>query len=147
MKSFFKDLFEYNHQVNQDLIGVFAQAQDNLPEKIIHRFHHILNAHHIWNQRILLKTPLYGVWEMHPFDDLKIIDRDNYWTSIQIIEACDLGSLIDYKNSQGKPFTNRIQEMCFHIINHSTYHRGQIALELRTVGIEPLATDYIFYKR
>ena len=29
-----------------------------------------------------------------------------------------------------------------HLANHSTYHRGQIALMLRTLGAEPLATDF-----
>jgi len=29
-----------------------------------------------------------------------------------------------------------------HLANHSTYHRGQIALMLRQLGAEPLATDF-----
>jgi len=29
-----------------------------------------------------------------------------------------------------------------HLANHSTYHRGQIALMMRQLGAEPLATDY-----
>jgi len=29
-----------------------------------------------------------------------------------------------------------------HLVNHSTYHRGQIALMLRQLDAEPLATDF-----
>jgi uncharacterized damage-inducible protein DinB len=29
-----------------------------------------------------------------------------------------------------------------HVINHSTYHRGQIALMMRHLGAEPVATDF-----
>jgi uncharacterized damage-inducible protein DinB len=29
-----------------------------------------------------------------------------------------------------------------HVINHSTYHRGQVALAMRQLGAEPLATDF-----
>ena len=29
-----------------------------------------------------------------------------------------------------------------HLANHSTYHRGQVALMLRQLGAEPLATDF-----
>lgn len=29
-----------------------------------------------------------------------------------------------------------------HLANHSTYHRGQVALMMRQVGAEPLATDF-----
>ncbi|QLH28398.1 MAG: hypothetical protein HWD63_02710 [Candidatus Parvibacillus calidus] len=39
-----------------------------------------------------------------------------------------------------------MKDIIFHIINHSTYHRGQIAMEFRQSGLEPLNTDYIFYK-
>jgi len=29
-----------------------------------------------------------------------------------------------------------------HLANHSTYHRGQVALMMRQLGAEPLATDF-----
>ena len=29
-----------------------------------------------------------------------------------------------------------------HVVNHSTYHRGQVALAMRQLGAEPLATDF-----
>jgi uncharacterized damage-inducible protein DinB len=32
-----------------------------------------------------------------------------------------------------------------HIVNHSTYHRGQIASKLKRFGVEQPATDFIFW--
>jgi uncharacterized damage-inducible protein DinB len=32
-----------------------------------------------------------------------------------------------------------------HIVNHSTYHRGQVASKLKRLGIEQPATDFIFW--
>ena len=29
-----------------------------------------------------------------------------------------------------------------HLANHSTYHRGQVALMMRQLNVEPLATDF-----
>lgn len=29
-----------------------------------------------------------------------------------------------------------------HVVNHSTYHRGQVTLTMRQLGAEPLATDF-----
>lgn len=29
-----------------------------------------------------------------------------------------------------------------HLPNHSTYHRGQVALMMRQLGAEPMATDF-----
>jgi len=33
------------------------------------------------------------------------------------------------------------------MINHSTYHRAQIALLVKSSNGEPAKTDYIFYQR
>ena len=32
-----------------------------------------------------------------------------------------------------------------HLANHSTYHRGQIALMMRQLAAEPLATDFAMF--
>jgi uncharacterized damage-inducible protein DinB len=34
-----------------------------------------------------------------------------------------------------------------HLVNHSTYHRAQIATLLRQGGLEPVNTDFITYDR
>ena len=38
-----------------------------------------------------------------------------------------------------------MEEMVFNIINHATYHRGQIVLLLRQLGKSVDATDYVPY--
>jgi uncharacterized damage-inducible protein DinB len=32
-----------------------------------------------------------------------------------------------------------------HLVNHSTYHRGQVASKLKRLGVEPPATDLVFW--
>ncbi len=32
-----------------------------------------------------------------------------------------------------------------HIVNHSTYHRGQVAAKLKRMGVDPPVTDLIFW--
>jgi uncharacterized damage-inducible protein DinB len=32
-----------------------------------------------------------------------------------------------------------------HVVNHATYHRGQIAAKLKRLGVEAPATDFIFW--
>ncbi len=32
-----------------------------------------------------------------------------------------------------------------HVANHSTYHRGQVASKLKRLGVEPPATDLVFW--
>jgi uncharacterized damage-inducible protein DinB len=34
-----------------------------------------------------------------------------------------------------------------HVVNHSTYHRGQVAAKLKRLGIDQPATDFVFWAR
>lgn len=120
---------------------------DGLTEKSFNLFNHVLNAHQIWNHRINGEGQPYGVWEVHEADMLKKIDEDNYRNTLRILDTFDLEGNIHYTNSRGLTFDNSIRDILFHVVNHSTYHRGQIASEFKVSGKEPLATDYIFYKR
>ena len=107
---------------------------------------HILNVHQIWNCRIQCERPLYGSWEIHQIQDCSEIDKNNFEHSILILDNFDLGQIIQYSNSKGQIFNNSVRDILFQVINHSTYHRGQIATEFRQNGLEPLLTDYIYYK-
>lgn len=144
---FFKDTFEYNYHCNQQLIQLFEKEQQNIPEKSIQLLNHLINAQEIWNARILNQKPDIEVWEIRPLEDLKKINETNYSESLYILETIDLSQEINYQNSKGISFTNSVQDILFHVINHATYHRAQIATDLKSHNLAPLNSDYIFYKR
>ena len=147
MNDFFKELFEYSHHFNQKLAIVFLESPDRTSEKAIKLFNHIINAHHIWNNRIERKQTTLGVWDQHTVQELQGIDKANYEQTLIILEKFDLHEISSYSNSKGQTFNNNVRDILFHVINHSTYHRGQIASEFKHSGVDPLVTDYIFYKR
>ena len=144
---FFKNAFEYNYHFNQELIQLFENNGTVIPEKSILLLNHLIDAQQIWNERILELQPSVGVWEIRPFENLKNQNKNNYNKSLQILNNTELSQQIIYKNSKGIEFSNTVQDVIFHIINHATYHRAQIASDLKANGIEPINTDYIFYKR
>lgn len=146
MNSKFFELFEYNFHFNQELIQLFEREFELVPEKSLMLINHILNAHQVWNSRILNHIPFLP-WQMNEFSDLTQINKKNYTNTITILQELDLNEMIYYQNTKGDKFENKIEDILFHIVNHSTYHRGQIALLFRENGIEPLVSDYIFYKR
>jgi uncharacterized damage-inducible protein DinB len=147
MKSFFQDLFDYNHHMNMKILAFISDAFDIIPEKSIQLFSHILNAHHIWNCRIQSETPQFGVWDPQTLITMSTTNMHNYEISLKIIQEMDINQTVVYKNTQGQEYENTIRDILFHVINHGTYHRGQIATDFRKNGLEPLATDYIFWKR
>ena len=144
---FFKDAFEYNYHFNQELIQLFENNSTAIPEKSIKLLNHLINAQQIWNERMLDEKISVGVWEIRALESLKNHNENNYNKSLQILNNTQLSQKISYKNSKGIEFSNTVQDILFHIINHATYHRGQIASDLKANGIEPINTDYIFYKR
>lgn len=146
MQAFFKEIFEYHHHFNLQLITQLEEHQASLPNRTIPLFCHILNAHQIWNARIMGTAP-FGVREEHALDLCKSIDQKNYTDTIKILEELDISATLNYQNSKGVKFQNTIRDILFHVANHSTHHKGQIISDFRQSGITPLVTDYIFFKR
>ncbi len=64
----------------------------------------------------------------------------NYLTNLS---ADDLEKQIDYRNSKGEAWSSRIKDVLTHVLMHSAYHRGQVALEMRAAGLQPAYTDFI----
>jgi len=59
----------------------------------------------------------------------------------------DLEQVISYVNTSGDAFSDPMHDIIVHVLNHSTYHRAQIAKEMRMHNIDPINTDYITYVR
>jgi uncharacterized damage-inducible protein DinB len=146
MVSLFQDIFEYHHHFNQQLIRQIEQHEPGLPDKTIPLFCHLLNAHQIWNARIL-ERPAFEVHQRHALDELPEIDQQNYQNTLLILDQYPLEATLNYHNTKGHELSNTIRDILFHIANHSTHHRAQIIAQFRQSGIVPLVTDYIFYKR
>ena len=53
--------------------------------------------------------------------------------------------MFTYRNIAGVEMTRVKWQIFRHIINHGTYHRGQIANMLRQLGVKPPATDLLYW--
>jgi uncharacterized damage-inducible protein DinB len=55
---------------------------------------------------------------------------------------------VRYKNLKGNEFEDDVEYLLYHVVNHGTYHRGQITTMLRELNVTDLvSTDIIFYWR
>jgi uncharacterized damage-inducible protein DinB len=147
MKNHYKDLYEYSLKSNQTTIGLLEKHRTTIPEKTIKAISHILNAQHLWNHRIEGSPSTFKVWDIHPIHQLREINESLFEQSFRILEEQDFDRIVNYVNSQGESFSNTVKDILFHVVNHSTYHRGQVMLQLRESVQDAISTDYIFYKR
>lgn len=147
MQSFFTGLFDYNRHNNRQLIELAASLPCGTDEHCQRLICHILNAHEIWNQRILGRPLKSGVWQLHSSETQQLLNEENYRETQQILQHHSIQELVGYSNTRGDTFENTTGDILFHIINHSTHHRAQLVTLLKQAGCEVPATDFIFYKR
>jgi uncharacterized damage-inducible protein DinB len=148
ISDFFQDLFEYNQQMNELFIRSL-QSDEEAPDKADELMSHLLNAHHIWLSRINKENYEHGVWDVHLPAEMRALNKNLHQKTFQLLESDIFSSnqAIAYKNTKGESHQNQLQEILMHIINHSTHHRGQVALLIRQKEIDPPVSDYIFFKR
>ena len=53
--------------------------------------------------------------------------------------------LFDYTLLSGAPDTAPFWQMLVHVVNHGSYHRGQLASKLKRLGAEPAGTDLVVW--
>ncbi len=60
----------------------------------------------------------------------------------------DVTRVFEYKLINGNPGRSQFWEMVVHLVNHATYHRGQLTTMLRQLGAKPPeSTDMITFFR
>jgi uncharacterized damage-inducible protein DinB len=136
----------YNDHANRQFIDTIAAAQPK-SERIASVFSHILNAHRIWNTRIGGTSPSGGVWDVHAIVQWQPINQSNFARSLELLQAQSLDRVVDYADTKGNRHKNTVAVILFHVVNHSTYHRGQVAILLGHEKQQPPVTDFIAYAR
>ena len=140
------ELFEYNFQMNEVFIKLYLDNLNLMTERISMLIDHTLNAHQIWNARVLNQIP-FDRFQVNADNSLRNINQENYQNSLLIINNKNLEEIVMYHTSTGDCFYNSIEDILLHAFNHSTYHRGQIATDFKKISIPPPISDYILYKR
>jgi uncharacterized damage-inducible protein DinB len=112
---------------------------------------HVLGAEWIWLARWNGTSPTAPpAWALGDVASLRA-----RWAEVEAGQAVLLASLdddrldqaIDYRSLAGEPYRSRLWQMLRHVVNHSTYHRGQVTTMLRQLGAAAPATDLILYFR
>lgn len=128
-----------------DLLSVSDEARQ-VPG-VLRLLSHVVAAERVWLLRIrgenAAEVPIWPDWSV---EEIAAIAEAN---AKQYREALDdeHDRVVEYRNSNGTPFSTRLADILTHVALHGSYHRGQIAAALRAGGVEPINTDYITYVR
>jgi uncharacterized damage-inducible protein DinB len=113
---------------------------------------HIYGAQKIWLERWNGGTPA-GLSTAKEIPTLSMLTerwaglRDELNAFIQSLTDAKLVEPLAYKDLKGNPFVQPLVGQMQHLINHGTYHRGQVTTLLRLAGGTPVSTDLIRYLR
>jgi uncharacterized damage-inducible protein DinB len=64
---------------------------------------------------------------------------------LRTLEEPALDRNVRYVNVRGETWEYPLWKQMLHVVNHSSYHRGQAATMLRQLGLTPPATDFLVF--
>jgi uncharacterized damage-inducible protein DinB len=141
----FLRMFSYDEWANGECLRAMRESK-TLPASTLGRLAHILSAERLWLERLRQQKQTMPVWPTSTIEECQVLADEmgagwrNYLNGLGPEE---LDRTIEYCNTKGELWSNRIEDVLMHVIMHSAYHRGQIAMEMRAAGVVPAYTDYI----
>ncbi len=111
--------FDYDLWANRK----WLEALPNLPFEAQARrtLDHIVGAQHIWLTRCLSEEEA-GQRLSDLAQDLEA--KHAGWT--ELLRTCDPGAFVSYTTLSGDSWFNTVEQIARHVVNHGTYHRGQL---------------------
>lgn len=160
-KSYFIELANYNIWANNIVADWLLQiSEEQWNETIISSFNsialtciHIAGAEKIWYERWINKPNQVFLFAEFKGSKNELVDiwkqaSKNIQSFIETIDEQDLNKIFAFKRLNGDNNEMLYWQSFAHVINHSTYHRGQLVTMLRQVGFTNVAsTDYLTYTR
>jgi uncharacterized damage-inducible protein DinB len=149
MNDYFDRLFRFNNWANH-MVGQFLADNHIDDHDCIKLMSHLLLAQSNWYKRITGQQEDEPVWQMLDLNQLTtgLEANGELWRIyVQTLSADDFSEWKAYNNLAGQPLENTVQDLLAHIVNHATYHRGQIVRRIRELGFTPPSTDYVLFAR
>ena len=113
---------------------------------------HIYQADAIWWDRLMGRPTV----DLAPYDPPPAFpDFSKKWLALhdayiswgEQLDAAGCDRIVPHRNIAGRAFEAPVWQIVLHVVNHASYHRGQITTMLRQLGRTPAGTDLIAYYR
>jgi uncharacterized damage-inducible protein DinB len=132
-------------QFTRDMGNSFRSIRDTVA--------HVYAAEWAWHSRWLGNSPT-ALLSPDLFPDVTAVRQA--WMALEakvraLLDSLDedgIQRVIEYKLINGQPGASVLWQMLQHVVNHASYHRGQVTTLLRQLGANlPKSTDLIAFYR
>ena len=131
-------------QFTKPLGSSFSSVRDTLG--------HIYGVEWLWLERFEGRSPA-SIPDAKEFGDVESLHAR--WAEFEPIllkfvrrlTQDDLERVMEYKTMKFGVYRNPLWQSMLHLVNHGTYHRGQVTTMLRQLGAEPILTDLMHFYR
>jgi uncharacterized damage-inducible protein DinB len=140
----FRKLFAYERWANREALRSIRAA--GTPARALKLLAHIVAAQALWLARLKGEKPPLPVWPELSAEECErhLATTSAAWEAyLDGLGDSGLSALTSYTNSKGEHWSNTAADVFLHVAMHGTYHRGQIASDVRASGHTPAYTDYI----
>ena len=153
-------LFEYSSWANHRALRAAATLTTDQFKRDLGSSHggvrgtlvHTMSAEWVWLERWKGLAPERMLDEAEFADVLALKER---WKVVEEhreawfagIQEKDVTAPIAYANFKGDRFETPLWQLVQHVVNHSTYHRGQVTTLLRQLGAKAVGTDLVAWDR
>jgi uncharacterized damage-inducible protein DinB len=154
--SVIKELFDYAYWARDRQLEVCASlTQDQLMRTLGGSFSclrdtlaHSVNVEWIWLERWNGRIPK-AMPQPHEMPTLEAV-RERWQemergmrTFLAGLDDESLERVITCTGTRGNTWTQPVWRFLMHLLNHQSYHRGQVTTLLRQLGIKPPSVDYL----
>ncbi len=147
-------LFEYDDEANaKALSAIRACSPCPDQERAISVLAHVLVARREWLRRLggiegePTKEFFPKGFAINDLERLLGEVRASWQEWLSHLTDAKIRQMIDYTSSDGKRWRSHVEEVLTHVSLHGAYHRGQLAMLVKSAGGEPPATDFIITAR
>jgi uncharacterized damage-inducible protein DinB len=153
-------LFAYNAWADRRAVDAasaltkeqFTQAMGSSFPSVRDTLAHLFGAEWLWLERFQGRSPaaLPFQGEFKEIGGLKtrwLEFEPRLLNFVRDLTQADLDRVIEYKTLNFGMYSNPLWQSMQHMVNHGTYHRGQVTTMLRQLGAKPILTDLMHFYR
>ena len=161
MKEIYQTYCDYNFWANRRLTAIFKDLPEEKTDQFVESSYPSAKKTilHIWDAEVIWLKRLHGEHidhfpsinfsgsNMEAVNGLLKTSQD-FKSFVGEQEDEFFGKTLSFSNTRGDNYLHSVVGMIHHCMNHSTYHRGQLVMMARQLGLKSLpSTDMITYLR